>query len=124
MTARSALTVRRLIGATGLAWGVALLVRGPQIWQAVAGDRPEESDRVATRVLGARHLAQGGLQTLAPQHLQTWWVVVDALHASSMLAAAASDERRRRPALLSAAISAVFGLAAASLPASPAGRPS
>lgn len=72
--------------------------------------------RVA-RLLGARHLAQATLTTLAP--LPAVFMVgvgVDALHAASMVILAAVDRTARRAALADAAVEAAFaatGLAVA-----------
>jgi hypothetical protein len=91
--------------------------------------QPGEAIRVATgqlpgrracrvaRLLGARHLAQATLITLAP--LPTVFMMgagVDALHAASMVILAAVDRTARRAALTDAAVEAAFaatGLAVA-----------
>lgn len=105
----------RVAGATAVVWGGALLVRGRQMWRAVDGRPPAEVDELAVVVLGLRHLAQGGVQLVAPDRFQRVFVGVDALHALSMVGLAAVDAGRRRPALVSggaAVVTAALAVAA------------
>ncbi len=106
MSGRRDTVLVRGTGILGVGWGALLLTRGPQVWSRVAGSPPGEVDEMALRVLGARHLAQGAFQTLAPTHFQRLFVAVDVIHTATMLALAAVDPSRRRPALLTAAVAA------------------
>jgi hypothetical protein len=91
--------------------GGALLL-APDRLLAATGEPPEPATRVAARVLGWRHLAQGiALRLLAKPSAAGVGGVVDGLHCASMLAAAALSRRHRRAAaasgLLAGALAAV-----------------
>lgn len=93
----------RVSGGLALLWGAVLLARGRDVWVAVDDRAPTRVDERALRVLGVRHLMQGGAQVVAPARFQRLFIAVDVAHAVSMVAVAAVDERRRRPALVSGA---------------------
>lgn len=101
----------RPAGLVGLAWGTALLVRGPQLFRAVQGRAPVEGERIALVALGVRHAGQGVLQVLLPHQLAGLYAAVDALHAASMGAMAVRSPQRRRAVLVSGTVAAVAGLA-------------
>ena len=104
------LSAFRAVGARGLAGlqclgGAVLIARPRAITQAVGGASPPTP---LVRLLGARMLAQGVVESLRP----TRGVIlggsgVDAAHAVSMLAAAARYPDYRRAALTSAAAASV-----------------
>lgn len=96
--------VVRISGVLGAGWGALLLTNGPRVWGALTGAAPSELDQLLTRVLGARHVAQGLLQAAAPVTGQRLLLAVDLTHAGTMVALAVADRSRRRPALLSAAV--------------------
>jgi hypothetical protein len=103
--------VRFVLGAIGLL----APRRAAALWGADPG-----SDRtvIVARVLGARHLAQGGLLTAHPTRRVTIGsVVVDLLHGASMVLLATVSPRLRRPAATSACIA--FALAGATAATSP-----
>lgn len=93
-------------GLLAAGWGVLLLTRGREIWSRVDGSEAGNADEMAMRLLGARHLAQGLVQTLAPTHFQRLFVAVDVIHTATMVGLAAVDQSRRRPALVTAAVAA------------------
>jgi len=96
----------RAAGLVSVAWGALLLTQGDQLWQTVDGAPPTPLDELAVRALGARHLAQGTAQVIAPTRFQRVFVAVDVIHTATMLAVAAADPGRRRPALLTAGVAA------------------
>lgn len=96
----------REAGLLGVAWGVILLTQGREVWSLVEGTSPAEIDKVAIRLLGARHLGQGAAQLIGPGHFQRTFVTVDVIHAATMLAVAVVDRDRRRAALLTAGVAA------------------
>ena len=98
--------VVRAAGLLAATWGALLLTRGDALWQAVDGGSATPVDELALRALGARHLAQGAAQAIAPDRLQRAFIAVDLIHAATMLALAAADPGRRRPALLTAGVAA------------------
>lgn len=106
MSARLGRLLVRGTGLAGVAWGVVLLTRGEEVWRALDDLAPTPADAAATRVLGGRHVVQGALETLLPDHLHRTFVVVDLLHAASMVALAAADPDRRRVALVSGTVAA------------------
>lgn len=68
--------------------------------------------RTLAGVLGARHLAQGVTELLAPRRMTSpRSAFVDGSHAASMLGWALVDPRHRRVALLSASIASLFAVA-------------
>ena len=101
----------RLIGLAGAAWGGVLLVWGDDLWRAVERRDPGDTERLVTRVLGVRHLAQGLAQVAAPSALRGPVVVVDALHAASMLPVVLVDPGHRRAALLSGGLALLSAIA-------------
>ncbi|HEV7146623.1 MAG TPA: hypothetical protein VGN48_06445 [Pedococcus sp.] len=96
----------RVAGLLGVVWGVILVTQGREVWSRVEGGPPAEIDKVAIRLLGARHLGQGAAQLIGPGHFQRTFVTVDVIHAGTMLALAAVDRGRRRSALLTAGVAA------------------
>jgi hypothetical protein len=115
MTARSDddRHLTRALGLSGIAWGAALLVAGPSIWRRVDDAGPDEVDRIALKLLGARHVATGAAQVLLPGSFQRLEIGVDLVHAATMVGVAVLDPPRRRPALVTTAValaSAVAGI--------------
>jgi len=94
----------RLVGASGMAWGAVLLARGDAVWRAVEGRAPDDMERFATRVLGGRHVVQGGVQLVAPRASSGVVARVDVLHALSMAPLAVASPPRRRAAVLSGTV--------------------
>ena len=94
----------RITGAGGILWGVVLLNRGDEVWQAVEGRAPDEGEQLATRVLAVRHQVQGVVQLAAPRRSSGLVVAVDVLHTASMAALALASPRQRRAAILSGAV--------------------
>lgn len=103
----------RVAGLGGLAWGAVLLARGPEVWRAVESRAPDEVEALGTRVLGARHVAQGIVQVAAPRASSGAVVVIDVLHAATMGWLAAASPSRRRAALVTGGVA----LASASMTA-------
>jgi hypothetical protein len=103
MSGQSVVVQSRLIGVANTALGAVLLGRPEAVADAAAGSVPPGPGWV--RLLGARYLVQGPVQTLmpSPQVLQLS-VVVDGLHAASMVGLALLRADYRRPALISAAV--------------------
>lgn len=95
-------------------WGTVLLVT-PGAVLALTTDRVTSGTaRSVLRVLGARHLAQAGIERRWPRpRVLVAAAVVDGLHASSGVVLAAADRRWRRSALLDAAVATGFCLATA-----------
>lgn len=92
-----------------LAWGVTLLLAPDRVLECW-GDPPGETVRIAARVLGARHLAEGLLQLAsAGQVGRSWTRGVDAIHAATMLPLALRGPvAYRHAALISLIISGAF----------------
>jgi hypothetical protein len=103
MSGQSVVVRSRLIGVANTALGALLLARPDEVADASAGSARPGPGWV--RLLGARYLVQGAVQTLMPrpQVLQLS-VVVDGLHAASMVGLAMVRAEYRRPALISAAV--------------------
>jgi hypothetical protein len=81
--------------------GGALLL-APDRLVAATGEPPDRATRIAARVLGGRHLAQGmALRLLASPPAAGVGAVIDGLHCASMVAAAAVSRRHRRAAMAS-----------------------
>jgi hypothetical protein len=97
----------RVAGAGGIAWGVVLLARGDEVWQAVEGRAPGDVERLATQVLAVRHQVQGLAQLAAPRATSGVVVVVDVVHAATMAALAAASPSRRRATLATGAVALV-----------------
>jgi hypothetical protein len=94
-------------GLAGLQWlgGAVLIARPRAITQVVGGASPPTP---LVRLLGARMLAQGVVDSLHPTRgVILAGVGLDAAHALSMLAAAARYPDYRRAALASAAVASV-----------------
>ena len=110
-TAESALQLARA------GYAVALLRQPGEAIRVATGHLPGRRACRVARLLGARHLAQATLITVAP--LPGVFMVsagVDALHAASMVILAVVDRTARRAALADAAVEAAFaatGLAVA-----------
>lgn len=100
----AATTPVRVAGALGVAWGSALLAGPEPLWRAVTGSGPHETDLLAARALGVRHVVQGLAQVAAPAHLRGLYVTVDLLHAATMLPLALRPGRRRRAGVLTTAV--------------------
>lgn len=105
----------RVLGVSGIAWGTAILTAGPAIWRYLDDQGPTEGDLIALRFLGARHVATGLTQALFPSRFQRLEITVDLIHAATMMGLAAVDPPRRRPALVTAAVALVSGMAGISL---------
>lgn len=92
-------------------YGLAQLT-APGLVAQVFGVVPDRPVRLATRVLGARDLAQGAASVTAPTAaVLALGAEVDLLHSLSMIGVAVADQRRRRAALTSAAVAAGFSVA-------------
>ncbi len=102
----------RLSGLLSLAWGAVVLGRGPELFSLVQGRESEPLDDAAMGVLGARYLAQGTVQVIAPRMFGPLYAVIDGLHAASMVALAITQPSRRRAALLSGGVAAIACAAA------------
>lgn len=101
-------TVALGVDLTRAAWGMASLL-GPRAVVAVLHAPATRRARVATRVLGARHLVQLAATTacqVRPCH--TAAAAVDGVHALSCLGLAAVSRPWRRAALTDAAVATVF----------------
>lgn len=96
-------------------WGAALLTVPDAVLAITQPGRPTPVPaRVVLRVLGARHVAQAGVELRWPRpRVLTAAAVADGLHAISGLALAAAGPRWRRPALLDSAVAGGFCLATA-----------
>jgi len=102
--------VERVLGTVGAVGGGVLLLAPRRALTALHVDPGLPLIVGATRVLGARHLAQGAALALLPRRLPSAVAVVDAVHAASMLALAADSSRYRRGATISAAVALVSGV--------------
>lgn len=103
-------TISRVEALARCGWGAALAFRGPVIWRAIEGSEPTQADSVAVKLLAARHLGQGLVQTAFPGSLRALWISVDLLHASTMALLAVHDTDRRRAAALTGGIALLTGL--------------
>jgi hypothetical protein len=103
--------VRRLAAAQG-AIGAVLLAR-PQRVTELLSNRQHPAPEAILRLLGARMLAQAGVQCVLPtRRTLLAGAAVDASHAASMLLLALHAPRYRRPALASAGLAAAFAASA------------
>jgi hypothetical protein len=103
MNGQSVVVQSRLIGVANTALGAFLLARPDEVAHASAGRARPGPGWV--RLLGARYLVQGAVQTSLPRpEVLQLSVVVDALHAASMVGLAMLRTEYRRPALISAAV--------------------
>lgn len=97
-----------LVGPARVGLGLGQLVSPGLLGTMALGRRPCRRERAATRVLGARHLAQ---HTLALRgHGVLGGPTLDVLHAVSMVGLALASPRHRRGALVSAGTAAVLAL--------------
>lgn len=103
-------SVLRVVGAAGAAWGIVLLTRGSAVWHAVDTRHPDENERLATSVLGARHVLQGVAQLAGPRLTVVPVLGVDLTHAASMAWLARRHPRYRRPALVSGGVALLSAL--------------
>lgn len=99
----------RLIRGT---WG-ALLLADPGLPLRLGGGEDSRAVRMATRILGARHLVEALILSRDQGRARRTVAGIDGAHAASMLLLALASPRLRRDALLSAA--SASGLAALSL---------
>jgi len=76
------------------------------------GDDPHDATaRWVLRVLGARHLAQTGIELAGPRPaMQYLGAGVDAIHALTSAGLATADRRWRRSAVIDAAVASGFAL--------------
>ena len=85
-----------------LGWGCLLIVLPRQLLRLL-GAGQTHSVVIAARVLGARHLIEGGAMAFERRGQPPVWIsAADVLHALSMLSLATACPRFRRPALASA----------------------
>lgn len=90
-------------------YGVALVLAPGPLIRLVTGAPPTRRACQVARLLGARHLAQATLTTLAPQPgVFAAGTGIDVLHATSMLMLAAIDRAARRTALADAVAEAAL----------------
>ncbi len=95
-------------------WGVALIAAPDATMGRLGGRRLDDRARAVTRVLGARHLLQAGVEAGGDgRRLLLLGVAADVLHASSMVALAAVDPTRARTCLGDAAVAGSWALAGA-----------
>ncbi len=102
----------RSVGLVRLAWGCACLL-APRRVARVAGSRMADDRAVVVmRILGARHLVQGGLSVRSPGPATlAAGVWVDAVHSLTAVVFAVVDRRRARQGLMGAAIAAGWAIA-------------
>lgn len=96
-----------------IGYGVLLLALPNQVLRWVS-PRVSARERIATRILGVRLLAQAAATDIRPTAVTVaLGAEVDLVHAISMLAWAVIDRESRRLTLLSAALAALFAAAGA-----------
>ena len=102
---------RPLLPAARAGYGVALvLAPGPVVCLAT-GRFPGRRARRVARVLGARHLIQATISSLAPlPGVLAAGAAVDAVHAASMVVLATADRGSRRAALTDALAESFFAV--------------
>lgn len=94
------------------AWGLSCLLAPKPILHAAGSNHPDQRAVVVTRILGARHLAQGAISGLAPtQRVLLLGGIVDLIHSATAQLLGVLDPPRRRLALLDGAIAATWGVA-------------
>jgi hypothetical protein len=103
---RAALTVLRLLV------GAVELAAPERVTALTLSRRPEHSETVVARILGARHLGQGLVPRSAPFGALLTGPLLDTLHSASMVGLAVLSPRHRRPALASATVSGSFAVLA------------
>jgi len=88
-----------------------LLLLAPDRVLAGIGESAARETRIAVRVLGARHLAQGILLRLvADRSALALGAAADCLHCASMVAAAALSRRHRRATILSGVLAGMLAI--------------
>lgn len=92
-------------------YGLAQLLAPNAVARRLTCRDADERERVVTRVLGARHLAQAAVLANSSRRAHLLGAAVDALHAASMVGLALVDRSRRRQAWTSAAIASTFAAA-------------
>jgi hypothetical protein len=96
-----------------MGWGLILLAAPDAVLHSCR-TTATPAVRLATRILGARHVAEAALLGGFRQGIPgPWTVIIDLAHGSSMVALACVSRPLRRAALLSATITA--GMAAVAL---------
>jgi hypothetical protein len=91
----------RLMQGVRLVWGGLLLVAPGIALEAITGRPATRSQERLLRVLGARHLLQGGVDLVRPTRgLLRAGVAVDLLHAATCAGAVALSPEWRRAALI------------------------
>ena len=92
-----------------LGWGLLLLGAPREILAAVGAPETTRGTVAVTRLLGARHVAQGGVTLLAPTvTVRRCGAAADLLHASTAVALAAARRPWRRVATADALLAAGF----------------
>ncbi len=102
----------RLLGLAEASWGLVLLARPRETWDAAGGGEPEAVDRSAMRILGVRHLAQGAWRACLPQLGRRGLIGLDLLHAASMVPLISRPGPRQGPARLTALLALLTALSA------------
>jgi hypothetical protein len=101
------------LGLTEAIWGAVLLSSTGSLLPRVARESLDPRVIPVARVLGARHLAQGLVIALRPNHLTLQvGAAVDALHSATMVTAAAANLGPRRLTMASALMAGAFSAAA------------
>ncbi|MGA0568609.1 hypothetical protein ACO2Q7_14860 [Rathayibacter sp. KR2-224] len=90
------------------ALGAGELVAPSLVGRLLLWRKPDTTETVVARVLGARHLVQAGLTRRAGSGLHVLGADVDLLHAASMLLLGALDRKHRRAAFTTAAVAFIF----------------
>jgi hypothetical protein len=106
---------RGLLAAARASYGCALLIAPGAVIYLATGHPAGRRARRLARLLGARHLIQATVTSLAPLPcVLTVGAGVDGLHAASMVMLAAADRGARRAALTDAVAESVFAAAGVS----------
>ncbi|HEY1346850.1 MAG TPA: hypothetical protein VGF54_17825 [Streptosporangiaceae bacterium] len=118
---------RRALQLARAGYGVALLMKPGLTIRLATGRLPSRRVCRVAWLLGARHLAQATLTTLAPRPgVLAAGAAADGLHAASMVMLAMADRAARRTALTDAMAEAAFaaaGVAAAACGGGTAAQP-
>jgi hypothetical protein len=88
-------------------YGSALLL-APGLLLRGVGDPADPAARLATRVLGARHLGQAALLAATGRRATRLGAAVDGLHAASMVLLGLTVPLHRRAAMVSGAVAGVL----------------
>jgi hypothetical protein len=96
--------MRRLPALIGTAWGVGLLLAPDRILRVAGVRNASGGELVTTRVLGARHVAEGVVLLTFGSRARIPVVVIESAHALSMVALAIAAPRFRRESLVSACV--------------------